>query len=180
MHFPLFPTDSAPRVLAVAARVDAPRPEVWRAWTEPARAREFLAPDVEVEPRPGGRFAVYFDPGDPTKSTRGSVLSLAPPTMLSFDWRLPPPFSRLIAEPMWVVVGLAAEGPARTMVSIQHLGWGDGPAWDDAFHHMERGWRDLLGRLQHRFAHGPIDWRSEMAAAEEPGEFTLRARPTAG
>jgi hypothetical protein len=37
----------------------------------------------------------------------------------------------------------------------------DGPVWDRACKHMERGWMELTARLQQRFEHGPIDWSSQ-------------------
>jgi uncharacterized protein YndB with AHSA1/START domain len=142
-------------------------------------AEEFFAPKAHIELRVGGPFEICFDPSDATKSSRGHVLSYTPDEMLSFEWFLPPLYPELRNARTWVVVTVHADGPTNSIVKIEHLGWGSGPGWDDAFPHMERGWNDVLGRLQQRFTAGPINWAAEMATGTDKKEFTLKQRAVA-
>lgn len=168
------PSQTSP--LRVEAVISAPLAQVWQAWSTSDGASAFLAPRVVVDPRVGGRFEVYFDPHDPAKSSRGRVLGFVPGQSLSFEWHLPPMYPDLQNVVMPVTVTFRADGPTRTVVTIEHAGWGTGPHWDDAFTHMHRGWSDLLGRLQERFTAGPIDWTREMAQGPDRENFTLKER----
>ncbi len=166
----------SPRVLRAEAVVDAPAAEVWRAWSTSSGASAFLAPRVNIDLRIGGVFEVFFDPQDASKSSRGIVLALVPGQMISFGWHLPPLYPQLPHGVMPVLIALRPTGPARTVVAIAHFGWGAAPCWDEPYTHMLRGWSDVLGRLQHRFAVGPIDWAAEMASGPDRREFTLKER----
>jgi hypothetical protein len=56
----------------------------------------------------------------------------------------------------------------ETHVTITHLGWKDGPEWDRAYEHFQRGWSDLMTRLQKRFTEGPINWSRQPMMYQEP------------
>ncbi|NWG73342.1 MAG: SRPBCC domain-containing protein [Rubrivivax sp.] len=80
---------SLDKEVVVAADVD----RVWDAWTTREGITSFFAPDAVVEPRAGGAFHVYMDPGAPP-GQRGAddmrFMALQPKRMLSFDWNAPP------------------------------------------------------------------------------------------
>jgi hypothetical protein len=69
-----------------------------------------------------------------------------------------------------VVVELQPTDATHTHVTITQLGLKDGPVWDRACKHMERGWMELTARLQQRFEHGPIDWNSQGMMWKERAE----------
>ncbi len=161
----------------VEATVPAGPADVWRVWTTSSGAEEFFAPKAHVGLHLGGPFEIFFDPADRTKSSRSTVLSYAPGEMISFGWQLPPMFAEMRVTTTWVVVTIQPDANGQSIVVIQQLGLGTGPAWEQVRLHMERGWNDLLARLQQRFSRGPIDWAAEVAAASDKNEFSLRARP---
>ena len=45
------------------------------------------------------------------------------------------------------------------IVTLHHVGWGDGGEWDKAYDYFDRAWDAVLANLQKRFAEGPIDWK---------------------
>lgn len=149
------------RTIAKQVLVDATVNQVWQAWTTVEGIQTFFARRAHVELRPGGRYEIIFFPKE-EPGRRGAegmhVLSLLPPRMLSFEWNAPPDYPEVRKHRTWVVVELAAAGPNQTQVSLTHLGWQDGEQWDQVFAYFMRAWDVVLGRLQHRFEHGPVDW----------------------
>ena len=65
------------------------------------------------------------------------------------------------------------EGEGRTRLRFTHLGWGEGPAWDEAFAYFDRAWGGfVLPSLVRRFEQGPIDWAARPKL--EPLAGTMR------
>lgn len=81
-------------VVRITRIIDAPREEVFRAWTEPEQIRrwwgpgEFTCPEAEVDLRPGGsyRFAMQPAGGDPF-IVGGTYREVEPPVRLVYTWR---------------------------------------------------------------------------------------------
>ena len=48
-----------------------------------------------------------------------------------------------------------------------------GPQWDGAYVHFERGWSELLSRLEKRFTDGPINWSVQPMMYQEPKAHKL-------
>jgi uncharacterized protein YndB with AHSA1/START domain len=142
--------------------VAAPVTQVWNAWTTREGATSFFAPRANLELAIGGPYEMLFDLEAPPGS-QGSegckILSYLPPEMLSFDWNAPPQQPNVRRERTWVVVQLEPQGAGATRVKVTHLGWGEGEEWEQVFDYFVRAWRVVLGRLERRFAFGPVDWR---------------------
>ena len=74
--------------------IDAPREEVFQAWTEPEQIRrwwgpgEFTCPEAEVDLRPGGSYRLAMQPteGDPF-IVGGTYREVEPPARLLYTWR---------------------------------------------------------------------------------------------
>ncbi|MFQ5575807.1 MAG: SRPBCC domain-containing protein [Anaerolineae bacterium] len=149
------------RMIRKEVVVLAPLPAVWQAWTTAEGAMTFFAPKATVELTIGGRYEMLFDLDAPPGS-QGSeglkVLSFLPPTMLSFEWNAPPQYPTVRNKKTWVVVQLEQIGESATGVSLAHLGWQSGGEWPAVFDYFTRAWDTVLGRLQFRFATGPVDW----------------------
>jgi uncharacterized protein YndB with AHSA1/START domain len=170
-------TTGPAREVRVETTIKAPVAEVWRAWTTSAGAQEFFAPKTNIRLAIGGPYEIYFDPKDESKGTKGlKILSYAPEEMISFQWNAPPDMPEVRDGGTWVVVQMRPEG-TQTHVTITHLGWKDGAEWDRAYQHFTRGWSDLMGRLEFRFANGPIDWSKEVETKDKE-HFSLKGRPT--
>jgi len=155
------PAESA-RVVRVEADIHAPVSEVWRVFTTSQGAEEFFAQKANIGLAIGGPYEIQFDPKDERSGTKGlKVLSYAPEEMISFQWNAPVQFPEVRNGGTWVVVEMRPKSADVTHVSINHLGWKEGPEWDQAYLHFEQGWSELISRLQKRFTEGPIDWSDQ-------------------
>jgi uncharacterized protein YndB with AHSA1/START domain len=122
--------------LVTSVWIDATPEQVFPYFTDPERLTQWLGHAAELEPVPGGRFAV--DVND--RLVRGRFLEVQPPHRVVFSWgdagsaALPPGASRVEVE-------LEAEG-SRTRVTLRHHGLEGEQRADHA-----RGWPSVLGRL---------------------------------
>ena len=157
----------SPAVLRKEVVVAAPVADVWAAWSTSAGAQTFLAPRVDIELTPGGRYEVWFAPDAPA-GQRGAeglhVLAYVPSEMFAFEWSAPPAFPEIRKQgaSTFVVVQLARVDARRTRVTLSHLGWGQGGDWDKVQAYFDKAWDVVLGRLVTRFARGKaIDFAKE-------------------
>jgi uncharacterized protein YndB with AHSA1/START domain len=147
----------------VTGTVAATPPEVWRAFTTSEGAQSFFAQKANIELEVGGPYEIFFDPKDERQGTKGlKILSYAPEEMISFQWNAPPQFPVVRDGGTWVVVQLRRAPGGGTGVTVSHLGWKSGGEWDAAYPHFVQGWKELMARLERRFATGPIDWNAEL------------------
>jgi uncharacterized protein YndB with AHSA1/START domain len=174
----------APRPIESIAReaiekevvVEAPLAQVWAAWTRNDVAATWLAESTHIDPVLGGPYEVYFL-ADAPYGGRGCegcrVRALEPTTHLAFSWSAPPQFPTIRTPGLTTVVDLRFEalGATRTRVLLTQYGWGVGGEWAGVRRYFETAWDVVLGRLQHRFAAGPIDWRNP---PEVRGSFARR------
>lgn len=86
------PTWPAGRTIRLQRALAAPRPTVWRYWTEAARIRRWWSPEhfavveCEADPVEGGTLRLVIAEGDGTlHRARGRYLAITPPHALSFE-----------------------------------------------------------------------------------------------
>jgi uncharacterized protein YndB with AHSA1/START domain len=161
-------------MVRVEGDVNAPVSDVWRVFTTSEGAEEFFAQKADIKLAIGGSYEIQFDPNDERSGTKGlKILSYAPEEMISFQWNAPPQFPEVRNGGKWVVVEMRPIDSYRTHVAITHLGWKKGAEWDQAYAHFQRGWSELMGRLEKRFTDGPIDW-SKQNMMYQQSEFRNR------
>jgi uncharacterized protein YndB with AHSA1/START domain len=81
-------------VVEIVRTIEAPREQVFRAWTDPDELRrwwgpgEFTCPEAQVDLRPGGRYRLVMQPtaGDPFV-LGGTYREVEPPARLVYTWR---------------------------------------------------------------------------------------------
>lgn len=155
------PVHAAERAIDKRVEVAAPLEQVWDAWTTREGIVSFFAPDAKIEPRVGGAFQIYIDPGAPAGSKGADdmrFMALQPRKMISFDWNAPPSLPQARAQRTFVVVRFEPLGDRLTGVTLHHIGWGDGGEWDQAHAYFDRAWGNVLANLKKRFETGPVDW----------------------
>ena len=173
---------AAERAIDKSVEVAATLDQAWDAWTTREGIVSFFAPDAKIEPRVGGAFQVYIDPGA-APGNKGAddmrFLALQPKKMISFDWNAPPHLAEARAQRTFVVVRFEPLAEKLTRVTLHHSGWGDGGQWDQAYAYFDRAWGGVLGNLKKRFDSGPQDWTAwleqlkkfrEQQAASAPGK----------
>ena len=178
-RFALPPAASAERSIdkdvVVAATVD----EAWAAWTTREGVVGFLAPEAEVDARPGGAFHIHFDPTAPDGSKGADdmrFLAVQPKMMISFDWNAPPSLPEARAQRTVVVVRFESVSQSATRITLHHTAWGSGGEWDEAYAYFDRAWGNVLAHLKERFERGPRDWTEWLARLrqhrDEAGDTT--------
>ena len=143
--------------VVIRASVD----QAWDAWTTREGIVSFFAPDARIDPRVGGAFQVYMDPGaEPGMKGADDMrfMALQPKKMLSFDWNAPPSLPEARAQRTFVIVRFEPLADQQTRVTLHHVGWGDGGEWDKSYAYLDRAWGFVLGNLKARFDKGPQDW----------------------
>jgi uncharacterized protein YndB with AHSA1/START domain len=86
--------DPATDTVRITRIINAPRDDVFRAWTEPEQIREwwgpgeFTCPEAEVDLRPGGSYRLAMQPtaGEPF-IVAGTYREVEPPALLVYTWR---------------------------------------------------------------------------------------------
>jgi len=141
----------------------------WDAWTTNEGVRTFFAPDSNVELSIGGSYELYFDI-HAALGSRGSegmrIQSYVPERMLAFDWNNPPSIPSIRNEKTWVVLEFSEMDDELTEVNLTHLGWGEGPAWDEAYQYFMVAWPKVLSRFERSMRLGEIDWDSVSPACQ--------------
>jgi uncharacterized protein YndB with AHSA1/START domain/uncharacterized protein YciI len=146
-----YPTEQSERAIHKEVLVNAPRIDVWNAWTTAEGLKSFFAEDVKIELRVGGPFEIYFGP-DSAVGKRGSedckILSFLPQEMFSFEWNAPPEFGDLRYQYTKIVVMFASVDSSHTRVRLTQLGWGKGEGWERVFDYFDKAWENVLSNLQ--------------------------------
>jgi uncharacterized protein YndB with AHSA1/START domain len=126
---------ASPAVTATT-RIAAPPEIVFPYFTDPALIVTWLGDRADLDPQPGGVFAV--DVG--TSPARGTYVAVEPPTRVVFTWGLPGN-ETMPAGSTTVEVILTADGDG-TVVSLTHR---DVPDEHQPGH--KKGWDNFLGAL---------------------------------
>lgn len=157
------------RVLRHEIVVDAPREQVWDAFTTADGWMSWAAPMAVVDFRRGGSIETSYDPaataGDPA-NIRHEILSYLPGEMLSLRAvQVPPdfPYQDLVDE-LWAVFLFEDAGPGRTRVVSAGAGYRDGEGYDTIYGFFQQGNAFMLQQLERRFQEGPVDWDEALEA----------------
>ena len=144
------------KVLTIELTIPAPLAEVWDAFTTTKGLSTWLAPDVNVDLRPGGDWIVHF----PNSTGGGTILSFIPRKELVISALAPDKFPAVRAARTRAVFSFEPRGNS-TLVRLTQTGWQSGPEWDAAYEYLAAGDAQILAALHHRFASGPIDWSKQ-------------------
>jgi uncharacterized protein YndB with AHSA1/START domain len=118
----------------------------------------WLAPSVDVEPRAGGKYELFWDLENREQdSTIGCrVTAIEEDRFLSFEWKGPRQYSRFMndADPLTHVVVFFVPQPERsvpsTEVHLVHSGWRASEEWEEARQWFDKAWRVAFEDLEHQ------------------------------
>ncbi|HVU62159.1 MAG TPA: SRPBCC domain-containing protein [Mycobacteriales bacterium] len=127
---------TSPDVLTATVRISAPPEAVFPYLVDPALMVEWIGEWADLDPQPGGSFALDFA----STAVRGSYVEVDPPHRVVFTWGVPghdtmPPGSSTVE------ISLTADGP-QTVVELVHR---DLPP-DEYDSHLD-GWTTMLPKL---------------------------------
>src|SRR5512140_1581558 len=148
------PAGAEGRVLRIEITVPAPRAEVWKAFSTSEGLSTWLAPNSNVELKPGGEWMVHF-PGGSTGG--GNIVSFVPGREIVLKALAPDQFPTVRAQRTTARFELEDHGKG-TLVRLTQTGWQDGDEWDRAYEYLTAGNAQLMATLHRRFVSGPIDW----------------------
>ena len=145
-------------VVRVSRVIDAPREEVFRAWTEPDQIRqwwgpgEFTCPEAEVDLRPGGSYRLAMQPtaGDPF-IVGGTYREVEPPLRLVYTWRWETGPAADGSESLVTVEFQAREGQTELILTHTEFPESHGPA------PYQMGWEGGLDKFEALFAGSRVD-----------------------
>ena len=143
---------------SAAASVD----EVWECWTTEEGLVSFLAPAAFVELRVGGPWE--FGADEATAGSDGSgvrILDHVTGERLSVEWPVPERFPETRGTPTRVDVVLRRMSDQRTLVTIEHTGFGEGHEWAHVSEYFQLFWSGVLNNLRRRFERGPVPWAEQ-------------------
>jgi len=157
---------AAEKVIDREVVVQAKVADVWQAWTTTEGIKTFFAPDANVDLRVDGPFEIFINPyAKPgMKGADGMrIIGFQKEKMLSFTWNAPPHLPEARANRTIVILRFEPAGENQTIVSLHHVGWGEGGEWDKAYDYFSKAWPNVLASLQKRFVSGPVDWTDWLA-----------------
>jgi len=129
--------------------IPLPIPMIYSGFTDPAHIKGWLADSATIEPKKGGAYHLgWTEPAGYV--SEGEILQLTPDLDIDFTWQGPPEFASLMNEPLpktHVYVRLQ-ESPEGIDVTLEHVGWESGEAWQDARSWHFHFWDDRLHRLK--------------------------------
>jgi uncharacterized protein YndB with AHSA1/START domain len=150
------------RAINLAIEIDAPVEKVFRRWTSSEEAKTFFAPASEIEPKPLGKFNIYFFPDNPV-GQRGAennhVMAIQENEMLSFTWEASPQWPEIRKHKHLVIVRFYKIAETKTRCTLTAVGWGNGKDWDEVFSYFISAWGEqVLPFLKYSLETGPVDW----------------------
>lgn len=126
-------------------RIHAPIERVFDAWLDPEMLTQFILPapgmpqpEVENDPREGGRFTIIMHVGDDKIPHTGSYLSVDRPNRLVFSWESP-----YSTDDSTVTLDFSAIDENTTNVELTHVKFLN----EEARSNHEGGWGNILDKL---------------------------------
>ena len=123
----------------------------FKMFTENEHLEKWLTNEADVEPRVGGKYELFWVPGDmENNNTLGcKVLALDPGKLISFEWKGPPQY-RFMNEviPLTHVVVTFIPCEEGTEIHLIHTGWRDTPEWEEARQWFDKAWMLAFSDLQ--------------------------------
>lgn len=141
-------------VIVKTAVIPMPPAAAFELFSVPQALVSWLCAQANVEARVGGRYELFWDPGDPENdSTIGCrVTACEPGRLLAFQWRSPRQFKPFAnaADPLThVVVSFHGEG-SGTAVTLVHSGWRSSAEWQQALAWQRVAWDMAFDALAER------------------------------
>jgi uncharacterized protein YndB with AHSA1/START domain len=116
--------------------------EVFSHLSEADKLERWFPAEAKTDPVQGGHYRFGFKRRDGSldHERSGTFLLVEPGKRLAYDWDFGQGKTR-------VEFVLSSNG-GQTAVRLQHSGFAQGPAWEEAFRMHEAGWKMFLGNLK--------------------------------
>ena len=135
--------------ILIQVTIPLPIPMIYSAFTEAEKVQHWLADEAHVSAVVEGPYQLKWT-GPNGYESPGKVVRSSPDVDIGFTWYAPPPFARLMNHPTprtQVYVRLQ-ESPEGIDVTLEHEGWGENDAWEEARSWHFHFWDERLTRLK--------------------------------
>ena len=135
--------------ILIQVTIPLPTAMIFRAWTDAKQIEGWLCDSAKVDGSEGGPYELTWRSPE-SFTSRGKITALHPDLDLEFSWTGPPSFSDLMNEPSartHVYVRLQ-DSPEGIDVTLEHVGWLSGEAWEEARSWHFRLWDERMTRLK--------------------------------
>lgn len=141
------------RVIRKQLTINTSIKQAWALWTEASHVEKWFAPKALIEPFVGGRYELYFVPGNLSyKNTEGCrILKFVPEEELTLTWKGPHQFAELMNQCSYqttITIRMKKMTDFTTCIKIFHDGFKEEPEWDAAYDWHELTWSGILNQLQ--------------------------------
>ena len=135
--------------ILIQVTIPLPIPMIYRGLIEPDHLTRWLSSRAEVEPHVGGRYELVFE-DEPRFTVRGRITRMTPDVDVGFGWTGPTQFDDLLngPEPSTEVYVRLQESPEGIDVTLEHVGWKSGDAWEEARSWHFHFWDDRMHRFK--------------------------------
>lgn len=135
--------------ILIQVTVPLPIPMILAGFTDPDKLSGWLCASARVDPRIGGVYELTFTDPEPFTS-HGRVTHFTPDVDIGYSWEPPSRFTSLMSGPgrsSSVYVRLQ-DSPEGIDVTLEHVGWGAGDAWEEARSWHFQLWDERLRRFK--------------------------------
>lgn len=141
------------KVIFLTTMLDCSPERAFEMFTVNRRLESWLAVKAEVEPQIGGKYELFWDPGNPDDdSTIGcKILAMDRPHFICFEWkgtRQHKAFMNNVRPLTNVSVAFIPARGDQTKVVLIHTGWRDTEKWEQARQWFETAWTDTFRQLE--------------------------------
>ena len=135
--------------ILIQVTVPLPASLLFSAFLEPAHLKEWLGANARIEPKLGGSYELAFGGETPFES-RGRITHFTADLEVGFTWQGPPAFADLLngEPPATSVYVRLQDSPEGIDVTLEHVGWKSGDAWEEARSWHFHLWDDALHRMK--------------------------------
>jgi uncharacterized protein YndB with AHSA1/START domain len=141
-------------IIVQTATLNTTPDKAFRMFTENELLENWLTVKADVEPEPGGKYELFWEPGDPeNNSTIGcKVLAVDNPGFINFEWKGPKQFKHFMndVQPLTnvTVTFIPLENETRVKVTLIHTGWRDSAEWEEARQYFINAWNGAFRKLE--------------------------------
>lgn len=139
------------KIIVIEAILEIDATRAFQLFTQNEDLEQWLTIKADVQPGPGGKYELFWEPDDPeNNSTLGcKILAIDAPNYLNFEWKGPKQYKHFMntTRPLTNITVIFNRDDDKTLVTLIHTGWGSGEGWDQARNYFENAWKGAFVQL---------------------------------
>jgi uncharacterized protein YndB with AHSA1/START domain len=139
-------------IITQTAILNTSAKEAFRMLTENELLESWLTVKADVEPEPGGKYELFWEPDDPeNNSTIGCrVLAVDSPGFINFEWKGPKRYKHFMnnVQPLTNITVVFTPRGEGIKVTLIHTGWRVSAEWEEARQYFVNAWKGAFMQLE--------------------------------